>query len=407
MKKRIIHFEDKYSIGTLVLLVIILLSCTQKTTNTFTIEGIINGGADSTEISLYYLTFNDGKWQKIFDKTFLINNRFFFQGDIHELCAADLVFDNIEIPMYLEPADIKLVIDKDKPYNYEITGLKVEKENSELRKELLSDMLIYNNISNRVQIVNSKMELNSYEPDSIDNLIQQLDQLKAEHKMNLTKMDSVRMQFALNHSAYQIVPYLLYQISRNNNIDNETVEAAYNKLPEHSKTSLLGKLAFEQIKENKLISNRKEVLLGDVGPDFSREGIAGDTIRLSDFKDKTYVLLDFWASWCGPCLKEIPQLKMIYSAYHKKDFTIIGVSSDENKQEWVKAVENYEVDSWLHVFSDSEPDNNYFPKASDIDEMYGVKNIPLYVLIDKKGKVIGKWQHIDDEMFLFLSMLEF
>lgn len=385
---------------------IILLSCTQKKSNIFTIEGTIDGVIDSTEIFLYYLTLSNEKWHKVTDKTFLINNKFFFEGNLNELCAAELVINNIEIPLYLEPTNIKLQINKEHPYNYKIIGAKAEKEYTELRKLLLNNMEKSAIIIDSIQCVFQKIDfLNDDKKDYIDNLIQKAEQLKLKYIINLKKIDSIRLNYVINHKTYRISPHLLYQISKNSNISYDTIEATYNKLPAYSKSTLLGKLAFEQITESKLMHNRKPILLGDTAPDFIRTDIHGEAIRLSNFMNKNYVLLDFWASWCAPCLKAIPELKTLYDSYTDKGLTIIGVSLDEDKKEYLDAIKKYHIDLWLHVFSNSEPNNNFFIKSNNIDEMYGVEYIPLYILIDKKGKVIGKWQQIDRDMLFFIKKI--
>lgn len=382
-----------------------LLSCTQKKSNFFTIEGSIEDANDSIEIYLHYLTENDGKWERVEKKTFLSENRFYFEDSINELVSGTLVFDNIEIPLYLEPSDIKLEIDKNNPHDYQISGLIVEREYIKLRNILSDNMIMYNRIADSIQEIFYKIDFYKNEPDSVDNLMQKAHQLKSAHMVNLKKLDSMRIDFVVRHNKYQITPHLLYIISKNNIISNDTVEILYNKLPEYSKKTLLGRLALEQINETKLSLNCKEIVIGVTAPDFLRKSIKGETIKLSDFRNENYVLLDFWASWCAPCIKEIPQIKKIYEDYSDIGLKIIGVSSDDNKQDWLHAVEKYSMDKWTHVLRYSDPSDNFFIKADDISEMYGVDYIPLYILIDKKGEVINKWQHIDNEALSFLNKL--
>ena len=95
-----------------------------------------------------------------------------------------------------------------------------------------------------------------------------------------------------------------------------------------------------------------------------------------------YVLLDFWASWCGPCMGEVPHLKKTYEEFHKKGFEIFGVSFDSKAKDWTEAVEKNGMD-WIHVSALSGFDNQ---AAED----YAVRGIPSNFLIDSEGKIVAK-----------------
>jgi thiol-disulfide isomerase/thioredoxin len=106
--------------------------------------------------------------------------------------------------------------------------------------------------------------------------------------------------------------------------------------------------------------------------------------------------LDFWASWCGPCIKGIPDIKNIYNK-HNKNLKIIGISLDQNKEDWQKAVNEHQIEIWPQILSNYVLDNNYFRNEMDLTEIYNVKIIPTYIFIDMQGKVIAVWHSIGKE----------
>lgn len=132
----------------------------------------------------------------------------------------------------------------------------------------------------------------------------------------------------------------------------------------------------------KLISDMEgsKSKIGTIAPDFNIPDQYGKKVSLADFRGK-YVLLDFWASWCAPCRKAIPAFKALYEKHKNKNFTILNVSLDDNKEKWLKAL-NEEQMPWTNL-SDL--------KGSDgpVANLYYVKAIPYSLLIDPSGKIIS------------------
>jgi peroxiredoxin len=125
------------------------------------------------------------------------------------------------------------------------------------------------------------------------------------------------------------------------------------------------------------------IAIGKSAPDFTQNDVNGKAVQLSDFKGK-YVLLDFWASWCGPCRAENPNLVAAYQKYKDKNFTVLGVSLDQagKKEAWVSAIQKDNL-PWTQV-SDLQFWNNKVAK------LYEIRSIPQNFLIDPTGKIIAK-----------------
>ncbi|MEL7020659.1 MAG: redoxin domain-containing protein [Bacteroidota bacterium] len=121
--------------------------------------------------------------------------------------------------------------------------------------------------------------------------------------------------------------------------------------------------------------------VGGTPPDFTQPSPEGKAISLTDFRGKV-TLIDFWASWCGPCRKENPNVVRMYEKYKDRGFEILGVSLDKTKDRWIQAIEKDQL-TWPQV-SDLKGWSN------EVARTYGVTSIPQTVLLDKDGKIIAR-----------------
>ena len=123
------------------------------------------------------------------------------------------------------------------------------------------------------------------------------------------------------------------------------------------------------------------VAIGQHAPGIHQFTPDSSTLSLSSLKGK-YVLIDFWASWCGPCRRENPNIVQAYQQFKDKGFTVLGVSYDTKKANWKKAIEDDHLD-WNQV-------STLDGWANSTSKEYGIKAIPSNVLVDKDGIIIAK-----------------
>jgi len=127
--------------------------------------------------------------------------------------------------------------------------------------------------------------------------------------------------------------------------------------------------------------------IGTVLPEFKQNDVNGKLVSLASLRGK-YVLIDFWASWCGPCRAENPNVVKTYNKFKDKNFTVLGVSLDQDKPRWLEAIKKDGL-SWTHV-SDLKYWNN------EVAVQFGIQSIPANFLIDPNGVIIGRDLRGDD-----------
>ena len=225
----------------------------------------------------------------------------------------------------------------------------------------------------------------------LDSLNKAFQLLMETNKMDSKRMDSLSAIFEApyNYIINQTNTLMVDKISKNTNMYSsimaiqaldpdkysdlyKSLDAGLSKKFPNDKNVIM----FHEVVERMLSTN-----VGQFAPEISLPSPDGKEIALSSLKGKL-VLIDFWASWCGPCRKEMPNVVKIYSKFKNKGFEIYGVSLDQDKEKWMEAITKDGI-NWPQV-----SDLKYWDNVAA--RIYNVQGIPYTVLIDKDGKIIAK-----------------
>ncbi len=339
------------------LALLMLNSCTTK----YSIKGTVNDPtiADSTQV---FLTQLNGKWVNL-DTTYVVDGKFSFEGKVDTAKVSYLKFlkdDGFEViaDFVLENGNITVNVDSN--FYYQITGTK---ENDILAKFGEKQFELANKF--RKLVLQMRKEKEGARKDSLLKIAQSIEK-------DYTKMV---YDFCLENVNTLAGTHIF--VNSNYGFSLEEKENILNKMNEVSKSDAKVKKIIEKIE------TEKKTAVGQPFVDFTLKSLDGKDVSLSDFVGKTdYLLVDFWASWCGPCLKSLPELKAFYAKNKGAKFDIVGVSLDQSENPWKQAIKTNKL-PWHHM-------SDLKGWASLGAEKYGVRGIPATVLIDKNGKIVGR-----------------
>ena len=342
----------------------------------FTLRGEI-GGMEGKKI---YLMYGDAAGQQMVDSAVVREGKFAFSGKVGEVSNALLAKDlkRLEIgsslfaTLWLEPTEMAFACPTGDLRQFTMTGSRTQDEQAELERMKAS-------VTKELQPL-----LEAYGAAQDDAEREALKMKMAPLQEQAMRLE---VEFVKSHpDSYVSLQLLLYQLA---SMDYEEARAAYDALSDRVKASPVAAIVLEEVEKLQAGSPGSTAYL------FETTDINGKPFRLADLRGK-YVLLDFWASWCGPCRASNPHLKELYAKYKDKGFEVVCIADDDSAQDkWRAAVEKDGIQAFRHVlrglqWKDGQPD-----KSADISEHYGIHFLPTKILVGKDGVIIGRYGSAD------------
>jgi peroxiredoxin len=338
---------------------------------TFTVEGVLKNSTVSGQY--VYLVYMGAAGQKL-DSAQVAAGKYVFKGELKGAGPANLfsvspmtmASRNVKnrVTVFLEPATFT-VTHVDSFSNITVSGSPANVEYDKLKKQL--DPLIAKGQALGEEYRKASSQGN---PDKAGEVRKELEML--DHTMK----QEVLLAYAKNNPASPVALFAL-QNSVGGDLDPDGIGPVFDHLSAANRESEEGKAFQKTIEAAKLTS------IGRQAPAFTQNDTLGKPVSLASFRGN-YVLIDFWASWCGPCRIENPKVVSAYNRFKGKGFRILSVSLDkpDAKDKWMEAIHKDSLD-WTHV-SDLQFWNNA------VAQTYGIKSIPQNFLLDPQGKIVAK-----------------
>jgi len=364
--------------------------------NRFTINGKIEGVSSGTaELSFYELSNN--KFENIKYTSFVHQGIFLFKGNLKEPVRAEIEIGVTRITFYLEPQSMDLYISKNLPNKFKLNGSKTQNESDKFEMSIQNFNIPLTEMKNQFQEIFHQLDTIQQDNKNYKTLVVQKEIIFAKRDSILKLRTAKEINFIRSNrnSYYPALSNIIVVLVSQGYLSVDSATVLFNHLSEKIRNSVSGKQTYNYLKI------RNDVVIGKMAPNFVVPDMNGELVNLSDYQGKKYVLLDFWTSWCIPCLKGLPHMKELFEKYNDKGLQIIGVSCDQKRNDWLASISKNKISIWPQVLTvqSLEKVSQGYVSEEDIQQKYPTDGVPKYILIDKTGKIIGKWvgYSVEDE----------
>ncbi len=335
-----------------------LCSACKHDNNTFTVTGTIKKMGNG---EIYFIKAWD---EKQIDTVKVVNDKFTYSGKLTEPLIYVISFGKEQQPGFaiVEAGNTEVSYEMGNVKSLDIKGGKEQD--------------LYNNFFNQCKPAFTTMDSISAvatENGENEELMAKLQAqfMQIDSSLKIKQVDFIKKNGSSIATAFIAINYLNEKQTKT----LEEIEAIYNGFDAKIKQTYYGK------KIAGMMAVIKNTTIGHSAPEFTLPDISNQPVTLSSFKGKI-TLIDFWASWCGPCREENSNIVKAYKKFHAKGFDIVGVSLDKDKTQWETAIQRDGL-TWIQV-------SDLKGWRSIIAEQYGIQSIPTNYLLDKEGRILAK-----------------
>jgi thiol-disulfide isomerase/thioredoxin len=342
-------------------------------------EFIINGKVNYTSDRYIYFVWYNADEQRFLDSIKVIKgsfvykgisngyiDRFYIKSDYNNKLNNDSL-NNVNVPIDNSVMSLELKVGQFS--KYKLKGCK----SCDLLRIQDEQYKVHHQLSERYHRIIDDSMINKSKREKYEIL----------DETNWNQLQNKITKWCKKNPSNNLTPFYIF--GWKNSFGDAKMESMFIAMSEFQKNSFFGLALKKIIDENFLIKNQ----VGTMAVNFERSGYDSLAVNLKNINKNSYVLLDFWASWCIPCRASHPDLIRIFKKYRPSNFNVIGIAADDDVAKWKNAIKADSVFIWYHILGGYK--SGIRNNAEDLCEKYHIRFYPAKILIDDKGKIIGRY----------------